>query len=489
MACSAKKSVNDTESGTNRALAFFVSLIDWSKWNKSKKIFFYINLAVGLCICAVFHLIEATSWGEKTLNPVFDEMTQRETSGVLEKWEECLKSRPGSECDRAIGWADGRIVYIDINHTTFKLWHEPLIIPRAKIARFINLAEGNKARMVILDILTDYPSLDKNDDSALRRTLEGLTNKKSPLIVVFPIAVSLVDNMVRPSVFDDLIARNPNFHRAIPHVAFSTADRVVRYMQHFMVITKRDGSKDILFGIPLLAALLMKNDSEKLALLKEEIIADSRVRDKQDESGNKIHRSYEIKGENSGSLYIENSGLITNRIRFTQIPPGVMNKEGNLFRERLLPDEVESLQSELHGKAVIIGVSSPDKGDILATPVGEMPGMYIIGNAVSTIAGGGQVRPAPLWMMLLLEFMVILLAALLFVHTKSPFVEITISVLIVTVLIPVTYIFYMKYSVFINVAFPIVAMSLQSFITTLHEKVLKAASTVKKRPAKENKGD
>jgi CHASE2 domain-containing sensor protein len=487
MTRSAKKKVIDTDPETNRVLAFIVSLLDWKAWDKSKKNLFYINLAVGLCICAAFHFIETTSWGEKALTPIFDEMTQRETSAVLEEWEKCVKSRPGSECNSAIGWGAGRIVYIDIDHKTFQSWNEPLIIPRAKIARFINLAEANKARMVILDILTDYPSPDKNDDASLRRTLESLTIKRSPLIVVFPMAVSPVDNKVRPSVFDDLIARNPNFHRAIPHVAFSTADHVVRYMQYFTIITRRDGSKDILFGIPLLAALLMKDDGAKLAFLKEEIAADIHLRDKQNESDNKGLRGYDIKGENGGDLYIENSGLVTNRIRFTQIPPGVINKDGNLFKERLLPDEVESLQSELHGKAVIIGVSSPDKGDILATPVGEMPGMYVIGNAVSTIAGGGQVRPAPLWAALLLEFMVILLAALLFVYTKSSIIEILMSVIMALVLIPATYIVFIKYNIFINIAFPVLGMSLQSFILGWQEKVLKAASTVKKVPSKENK--
>jgi CHASE2 domain-containing sensor protein len=440
---------------TRREISFLVRLLDFRRWDRRIKIQFLTNLTVGICICAAFHYLEHTSFGEKILNSVFDKMAKKETSQAINRSKDCIGSQIGDpNCDKNAVWASNNIAYIDIDDSAYRLWGEPLIIPREKVARYIRLADKNRARMVVLDLLLDYPSHDKNGDALLRETLEDLTSRNSPLAIIFPVTLRAADRTARPLIYDDIISLNPNFYRALPHVSISRSDRVVRYMKHFESIKLRDGSRGVLFGVPLLASVILGDELGQFKKIEERIISDLQT------SAMEMH-VYEIYFKDGSNLFIENHELISSRIRFTQIPPGIMQSEGNLFTERILPDEVEGLQSELRGKVVIIGVSSPDKGDIHPTPVGEMPGMYIIGNAISTVASHEQVRPQPFWMRLLIEFVIILFAAFLFLYTTSAAIEIALSVIMVTLLVPLTYHFYMTYGIFINSIFPVMGMSLQ----------------------------
>ena len=440
---------------TRRNMPVYVRLLDYRRWDKKKKRQFWSNLAVGICICAAFHYLERTAYGERILNSIFDKMAIKETSEAVSRSKDCIGKRTDdSSCDKAAVWASSNIAYIDIDHSAYRLWNEPLIIPREMVARYIRLADKNAARMVILDLLLDYSSQNGKGDALLRETLEDLTRRQSPLAIIFPVTVRTVERTVRPVIYEDIISRNPNFYRALPYVSATSSDRVVRYMKHFEPINSSDGSQKILFGVPLLASVILSGEIGQLKKIEENIISDLHA------SAREPH-AYEIKLKDGRNILIENHELISSRIRYTQIPPGVMHNEGNLFTERILPDEVESLQSELKGKVVIIGVSSPDKGDILPTPVGAMPGIYIIGNAISTVAGHGQVLPSPLWVRLLLEFIIILCAAFLFLYTTSVVIEIVLSVIMVTLLVPLTYYFYMNFGIFINSIFPVMGMSLQ----------------------------
>ena len=471
----AKRTLTVKIERSRRKIFFLVSLLDYRQWDRRRKIQFGTNLVIGMCICGAFHFLERTTYGEKILNSVFDKMTKRETSQAISRSKDCLGKQAGDpSCDKTAVWASNNLAFIDIDTSAYRQWDEPLIIPREKVAHYISLADKNSARMVVLDLLLDYPSQDKIGDTLLRKTLEDLTRRRSPLAIIFPVTIRATDRTVRPLIYEDIISRNPNFHRALPYVSISSSDKVVRYMKQFEQIKMRDGSQGIIFGVPLLASVILQGEFGQLNKIETRIIQDLKL-----SSGKE--RVYEISFKDGRRLLIENHELISSRIRFTQIPPGIMQSAGNLFTERILPDELEPLQSELQGKLVIIGVSSPDKGDILPTPVGDMPGMYIIGNAISTLAGHEQVVPPPDWVRLALEFIIILIAAFLFLYTNSIAIEVTLSVLMVTLLVPATYYFYVSFGVFINAIFPVMGMSAQRIIVIAEEQIRNYASAWQKR--------
>jgi hypothetical protein len=335
------------------------------------------------------------------------------------------------------------VIFIDIDHDTYLRWGEPLLMPRDQLAHFLRLAEKNKARVVIFDVLLDYPSPRPSEDKALRKVLEEMTRNRSPLHVVFPTLTSRVDGTLKKSVFDELIDGNPNFHRGLPYVAFSGADRVVRYLRYYEVAKGTDGKPRVLWSTPVLSAMVFTGDSEKLKSFDERILRDRE--EKRDEA-------YTLSLSGGGTLDISNHELYSNRIRFSMIPPGVLDSQGNLFTERILPDEVEALQSELRDKIVVVGTSSADKEGWYATPVGDMPGMYIIGNGINMMLGSWQVRDAPRWVGIVLQGLVIIFAAFMLVNFRGRPMRIVSMILIACLVSPATYYFYRVHGIFINSA-------------------------------------
>ena len=416
---------------------------DWRPWDKDRKTSFFINLALGIAVGTAFFVISHLQFMEDFFNSTIDRMIRYESIAFMNRWRKCITApaKTGG-CDILRDKFTGKVVFIDIDDDTYVKWGEPLIFPRDRIARFIALAEKNGAKVVVLDILLDYPSGSPAGDKALRSVLEEVSKKKSPLKIVFPTMIRRSDGTARRNVYDSLIDANPNFRRGIPYLSLSKTDKVVRYIRYYDTINKRNGEQGIIWSVPVLAVALYSDDMERLAGLEAEILRSSGYAP--------WGRRHVLELSGGKKLVIGNNELFSNRIRFAVLPPGIFNSEGNLFTERILPDEVDALQGELKGKIVVIGTSSPDKEGWYPTPVGDMPGMYIIGNAVNLMLGDWQVRDTPLWVAVLLEFFIIVLASYLFAHFTPAVVRaITVGTGFVLV-IPITYYFYSVHGIFIN---------------------------------------
>jgi CHASE2 domain-containing sensor protein len=427
--------------------------LDYRRWENQKQRSFIVNVIVGIVIAIAFFPLLRLQLMEKTFNRTMDWMIRKEANAIL-KCSDPFSGNGG--CERLKASLSKQIAFIDIDSGTYERWGEPLFIPRNEIARFLRLADRNGARIVALDTLFDYPSPYPGEDAELRRTLSDITERKSKLKIIFPTVQRSTDGKIRGNIFDALIDRNPNFYRGLPYGSFSRSDRVVRYIRYYDIGKRADGSETVLWTVPVLSAALFTDDFLKLKALEPKLLEDFRA-----------HRArrYRIELSNKTMLDVGNNELFSNRIRFAFLPPAVLNGEGNLFLERMKPDEVDAQQQELRDKVVIIGTSCPDKEGWYRTPVGDMPGMYIIGNAANVLLLNRQVRDTPLWVVLLVDLTVILFACYMFVHCH-PAVARTIAVIFGTLLLlPATYYFYLRYGIVINALFlfvnllvPIMAM-------------------------------
>jgi CHASE2 domain-containing sensor protein len=427
--------------------------LDYRRWENQKQRSFIVNVIVGIVIAIAFFPLLRLQLMEKTFNRTMDWMIRKEANAIL-KCSDPFSSNAG--CERLKASLSKQIAFIDIDSGTYERWGEPLFIPRNEIARFLRLADRNGARIVALDTMFDYPSPNPGEDAELRRTLRDITERKSKLKIIFPTVQRSTDGKIRKSIFDDLIDKNPNFYRGFPYGSFSRSDRVVRYIRYYDIGKGADGSETVLWTVPVLSAALFTDDFPKLKALEPKLLEDFRA-----------HRArrYRIELSNKTLLDVGNNELFSNRIRFSFLPPAVLNSEGNLFLERMKPDEVDAQQQELRDRVVIIGTSCPDKEGWYRTPVGDMPGMYIIGNAANVLLLNRQVRDTPLWVVLLVDLTVILFACYMFVHCH-PAVARTIAMVFGTLLLlPATYYFYLHYGIvidalflFVNLLVPIMAM-------------------------------
>jgi len=422
-----------------------IDFFNWGSWESEKRKAFFINISIGVIIGVFFHFAGTRQSMENLLNVTIDKMVYWESYSFFHRWGSCVDKPPKDKgCAEIRNKISKNIGFIDIDEQTDAGWGEPLFIPRDKIAQFIILAEHNKAKVIIFDIIFDHPSNNPAADSELRKVLKNLTERKSSLKIVFPVLKGKKDGRLKKNIFDEFIEKNPNFHRALPYVSTSILDKIVRYIRFYDIAKKQNGERIVLWGSHFLSTILFTDDESKLQPLENKILEDYKK--------HKVGR-YAIELSNGIKLHIANNELFSNRIRFSLLPPGIFGSEGNLFTERILPDEIKALQKNLHNKIVIIGTSSSDKESWYPTPVGEMAGIYIIGNIVNMLSGNWQIRDAPPWINLLTELLVILFASYMFVHFQPSVARIISTLLLLILLIPVTYHFYAQHGIFINSIF------------------------------------
>jgi CHASE2 domain-containing sensor protein len=442
--------------------------LDWRRWEREKRIGFFINIFVGIAVGGIFLYFSHLQRMEKLFNAAIDTMIHKETIAFMNRWERCVNDESkGKECSVVRNRFSDKIVFIDIDHDTYMKWGEPLIFQRSRIAYFIKVAEKNEAKVVVLDILFDYPAFAPQDDAELRSVLEEMTKRKASLKIVFPIILRDTDGTIKKNIFEDIIDRNPNFQRGVPYLSMSKTDKVVRYIRYYDIADNVEGGKRVAWSVPILAWALYNDTMQQLKNLEPTIIDDVKLNRKQ---------CYTVESADQHRLNISNSELFSNRIRFALLPPGTLGGEGNLFTERILPDELDALQREVRNKIVIIGTSSKDKEGWYPTPVGDMAGFYIMGNAINMMVSNWQVQDAPIWVTICLQFLFIITASYMFVYFQPKTVRRGAAFVVMAVLAPLTYYFYSTYGIFINVVvifmncvFPMLAMNWKTTTSNIKE--------------------
>jgi CHASE2 domain-containing sensor protein len=428
----------------------FFSYIDVRRFPRRRKIHFFINVSVGIVIAVFFHFLEHTDWGEATINKAFDFIIAKEA----EKSAEAMESLTAQ---RNIGISD-RIVFAEIDHETYKKWGKPLITPRDKLAEIIKIASEGGAKIIALDILLeDKDCCHPESDCELRKVLQDMTDKKAAAKVIFPVRIGY-DGKARKNIFQDLIDNNPNFYAATASIAAAATDRVVRYWVPFATV--KNGSDDtILWNMPFLIAMLAEGKEREIKEFGNIIKA------------GRFHKAHHFTLDHNRDITIspERDEIYRNRIRFLLVPQNTLpgHPGGNLFDTVYQIDEIR--HATVRDKIVIIGNSSPDAGDMHPTPVGNMAGIFIIGNAINTISLGLQPSHSPLLLNIAIEAVIVIMAAFLFLYFPSLLAQILGSAVLILCLGVVSYYFFLYTGIFLNFIFAVIGMSFHRTIANIEE--------------------
>ena len=226
-----------------------------------------MNIVIGTLVVIAFHLLENTNLGESTINTFFDKYITKE-------------SLEAAKVD--ISLETSGIVFVDIDHKTYFEWGEPLITPRDKLAEIIELAYMQNPKLIVLDILLENPDSNKDKDRKLRDVLRNILkdSNNTNTRIIFSSRIGYDKNMekeiLKKTIVDDLIMSAENiamngdlkkFYPASPYTSRSTSDYVERYWNLYETYTDKNGKKRILWGLPLLAAIL-SNQREMTCLEK-----------------------------------------------------------------------------------------------------------------------------------------------------------------------------------------------------------------------------
>jgi hypothetical protein len=209
------------------------------------------------------------------------------------------------------------------------------------------------------------------------------------------------------NIFEEIIIKSPNIYRALPGLVASNADNPVRrYWREYETINS-GGKPGVLWGIPILAAVLAKGDLQQLEDCRKAVL-----------DGKPQEIRLHLKDQKTIGVTTAKEDLYLQRIRFSLIPPDVLAGEaaaGNLGKINIPIEDADLMpRNTFQDKIVIIGNPNPGFGDIHPTPIGKMAGMYVMANAINTLLIGPQISGAPLWLWICFDIFIILITACFF---------------------------------------------------------------------------
>ena len=442
-----------------------LSYVDFRKFPTRKRTHFIINLSIGIVIVFLLHFLQHTRWGENTLDRFFDLFVGWESKKAVQAQNDVQKSQ---------------ILFVDIDHETYKEWGEPLITPRDKLAKILQVLREGEAKVIVLDILLEGSDFVPDNDRKLLEVLEKIMlDPKNTTKIILPQRIGFEGTLKR-NLFDVLFdkdhsasdSRLQELYRATPSLSATSSDNVVRYWNLYEEFQNRDGKLEIIWGYPIVTVLLaIEGNLRGLESFQEKL------------SGKESSHSndFEVLHLSNGKIIklpYDKAHLYLQRLRFLLVPEKPtkgylvdknVGNEGNLFQTVVKYKELEYYKDFFKNKIVIVGNSSPDTGDMHRTPIGEMAGMYILGNSINTILTKEQPSPPPSWLGIFIEIVVIILAAYIFLYFTSLLAQIIASLLILTIFGYFSYLYFLKTGVFLNFVFAIVGMSFHETTKDLEE--------------------
>ncbi len=439
----------------------FFSCFNVKKFTPSKRIHFFVNLGIGIFIAIICHCFQHTTWGESIINSILDIYIQHDA---------------GKSISNPLLLEDNNIVFVEIDDETYVKWNEPDITPRDKLAQIIKKCYDEGAKVILVDILFEKEdrSPDNIRDKKLKEVLKYIFDREE---AEQEIRESILDHSFAGIIFlhrigfkGDLKANifynfikgekwekeTKIFHHAIPLFSSNSNDNVVRYWNSCELYCNEEKRDDLIWGGPLLAVMLYEDKVVKLEHLKQAILSDIN----KTPTGN--IGKFTFKNGNEYILVFNTSHTFYQRIRFKIIPGKVITgnnsigmdfeREGNAyFFSAKYNNHFNNIGAKFfQDKIVIIGNSSPDTGDMHRTPVGDMPGMYLLGNAVYTILNTKQVKQLPWWIGYIIELFIIITAAYLFLYLQSFLALLVSSILILFGFVELGHWFFMKSGIFLN---------------------------------------
>ncbi len=425
---------------------------DFRLFGREKRIRLLLNLLVGILTVFILGKITQSRWGEGNLNLALDFFIQSEAEG------EAAKAAPSD-----------KIAYVDIDYDTYRGWGEPLLTPKNHLAEIIRGAARGKAKVIVLDILLEHPDREPGHDEALRQAVVEAAS--AGLKLIFPVRIGVKGDRKR-NVLDDLIDADPgHLFRGVPYLSATPDDRIVRHWRLSSRFFPMNATQPaILWGTPFLGAVLACGREGSLGALEDFLSRRGPA------TANNHLFNFELGTGTNLLLSRKSTDFFLQRIRFSMIPRGVIPRfpEGNV--QGLSVKEVEELCTDpdiaasfFQDRLVVVGNSSPDCGDIHPTPLGAMPGMFVMGNSINTILSGIQPSPSSDLVDILVELAAVVLGAFLFVHMPSVLAQLLASVVLLIVFGGFSFWYFLNHGVFFNFVFGIMGMEVLALLSDLEE--------------------
>jgi len=402
---------------------------------------------------------------------------------------------------KAITQENSGLHFIDISSEDYKKWNSPLVTPRHELARIVTDVAVKKPHIIFLDVFlapaTIYTDqhlsvpVDKHGDDALKSALIALKNTSNVPYIILPTALDEEGNP-KQTIMDDLVDNRRIFY-ALPDTLQTDSDKTFRYWKLYDMAQGNDSQKPYpVWSVPLLTAVLSEGKLKELQKIASEIqehaqqinngknvqgrsatitLAGQQVtipypqkETTKNDEGRKISKI--LPPENRELTYVQ-------RIRYQLVPDttAAVRYDSNHLKEDL-PD--------LKKKIAVIGTSAPEAEDIKETPVGKIPGMYVMGSAIHTLLSGQRPSTPPLGFTIAYVSIIILISAIAFTVLDNIAASVLLSIVIILIFLVPSWYLYIRDGWFINVYLPFVVMNLYALYYDIKESLLNKGCRGKK---------
>jgi CHASE2 domain-containing sensor protein len=352
-------------------------------------------------------------------------------------------------------------VFLDIDELTYRQWEEPLITPRDKLLNLIKFAVSGQPQIIFIDIELSRPT-DRNSatltpaDQELQKYLANYDatvctgGKVCPHLVLVrssrPVPEEAGNRQQRPSFLDEAVKSSQYIHWASTLFELEES-RIIRRWR--LCEAEYDKTELTLPSVQLLARELLKPGQTPTQLT-------ARI-------GTECHKDSSTLGQRI--LY----GVMPKNYKepYPQTAQGrniLTTLSAHIIVEK--PDQVsnEALQHSI----TVIGGSYEESGDLYATPLGVMPGVLIVVNAIHSLQQYPELHKPDKWKIVLTEIGLILLMSWAFACFTPSFYGMLVSgLVIILVMMPVSFVVF-KYGVWLDFAIPLIAVQLHRMAAVLH---------------------
>lgn len=433
---------------------------------------FLFNLFLGVMVLLFFIAIKDTAVMQSSINSWLDYY---------------IMLRMDSETETQM--AAQNVTFLDFDNKSFQILGKPDLTPRDKIAELLTVAYCGDARIVILDLdfsESDYtPAKTFVDeeiaksglerDRELFNAIEQIKNDSTSQTKILLPLITYADKTIKHNVFSTLIDNKTVFAVTPTLTTNQAGDNNTRFWLPYLEVKDAETDEQkILWSIPLLTAALYNGNVEELDKLQQEILYTNKdffminINRKQ-------FKFYKERTKNGG-LMRDTTSSQYNRIQYTAIPPDVLTQfplgtiePANIGHWR--KDGLDNKRIDCKNKIVIIGRADEDCADFFSTPCGNLTGMYIHGNSIASILGETRPHLTPLYKHVLIELLLILIAAYSFLGLSE-----TKAKIIIVVLTPLcwilTYVYFCYTNEFVYLSFAFTVVGIYNFVNNIQAFIL-----------------
>jgi CHASE2 domain-containing sensor protein len=379
-------------------------------------------------------------------------------------------------------------VLLDIDEKTYQHWQEPLLTPRDKLLDLLKFAVGGQPKVIVVDIDLSYPiersshklNLADHALSDFFAQYEVHCSKTGcpHILLARTFRQSLEDNgydLVRPAFLDSVVANSPHVHWASTSFDLSR-DSILRRWRLWEVSCS--GQFPVVVpSMQLLTVALLNNPTQGACQIANKLAAVMPV----DCEGDNLWTApawHDTMHVNSNLQLDFSPSRLSRRIIYTipwKLPKGEsrpLTRQGSPVLSTLsaykITEHAPIDSTLLRDTITIIGGSFKESRDIYATPLGWMPGVLVIANAIHSLLQFGELTPPPLWAIVLIQALFIFIMSLAFALFSSFFGMLISGVVIIIVMVPFSF-WLFEYGVWLDFAIALVIVQLNEMAMAYRE--------------------